>query len=382
MTAIKPPSGLALDVLRHLKSALVIIDRSGTILIFNAAASKVLGLGPEENLIGRNCREVFSEYPYLNDLLLASFDIHTLPDRAELEIKNRLNGDRKVIGYTLSPVYSDANDRLGTAIFFKDLTEVELEETKEKIRDRLVTLGEMAAWMAHEIRNPLAGIEVAAGILLKGEQDPSRTETVRDILGEVKRLNRIITETLDFVRSRPINLQDCNVNRILLDCLNESVQEEEGVDVELSLGDLDNVLLDDTQISHALSNIIKNSYEAMEGHGKLCVRTYAIPSEEGRHVPESFSEHVVRDNSNLVVEIEDTGVGIPEDIMHRIFTPFFTTKTGGTGIGMSLAQKVVTEHWGFIDVESTPGMGTTFKVILPMFKSIQKGMDSDEATDH
>ncbi|HDL53473.1 MAG TPA: PAS domain-containing protein [Proteobacteria bacterium] len=363
--------GFALKVLKHMKSALVVIDREGSVLVLNRSARKILSLGNEDIAIGKSCRDVFAAYPYLSDLLMTSFDIHTLPDRAELELKGRPAGDRKVVGYTLSPVYGDDGERLGTALFFKDLTEVERQETKERIRDRLVSLGEMAAWLAHEIRNPLAAIEVSAGLLLKDEKDPSRTESVRDILSEVKRLNTIITQTLDFVRSRPLNLQYCDLNAVLTDTLNECLQGRNDIEISLTLNDIGPVLLDTPQISHALGNIIVNSCEAMPDGGTLSVSIYTVPSEAGGQVPETFTNHVVREMENIVVEIADTGVGIPEDVIGKVFTPFFTTKNGGTGIGMSLAQKVVTEHWGILDIESAYGKGTKFKVILPKFTSVE-----------
>lgn len=365
------PGGFALNVLKYLKSALAVIDREGRILVLNRSAVKILSLDDEVSAIGKNCKDVFASYPYLSDLLMRSFDIHTLPDRAELELQGRPAGDRKVIGYTLSPVYGDDGGRLGTALFFKDLTEVERQETKERIRDRLVSLGEMAAWLAHEIRNPLAAINVSAGFLLKSEKDPSRVEPARDILSEVKRLNTIITQTLDFVRSRPLNLQYCDLGGILTDILNECVQGRNDIEISLSLADIGPVLLDTPQISHALGNIITNSCEAMPDGGTLSASIYTIPSEAGSQVPETFRNHVVRENENIVVEISDTGTGIPEDVIGKVFIPFFTTKNGGTGIGMSLAQKVVAEHWGFLDIESTYGKGTKFKVILPRFISAE-----------
>ena len=358
---------LANNLLKNLKSALVVINTQGEILMINEAAGRILGVNNISEAIGKSCRKVFRNFPYLSDLLLTSFSIHALPDRAELELEGTPNKDRKTIGYTLSPIFNDNQERIGTALFFKDLTEVELEETQEKIKDRLITLGEMAAWLAHEIRNPLAGIEVSAGILLRGEDDPQRSELTRDIIGEVKRLNRIIKQTLDFVRPRPINLQECNINNILKYCLEEYLDDRNDIQVEMSLEDLKSVLLDDTQIILAIGNIIKNCYEAMDNGGALKLRSYTIPSESSGNVPEAFADYVIREDRNIVVEIEDTGGGIGEEVMDKIFTPFFTTKSGGTGIGMSIAQKIIAGHWGFLDVESWPGRGTRFKVILPMF---------------
>jgi len=359
----------ALDVLANMKSALVVVDKIGKVLVINESAGRILGVDDVAQTVGLDCREVFERIPYLSELLLSSGDFKTLPDRAELEIRDSSDSGRRVIGYSLSPVHNDQKERLGTALFFKDLTDVEREETKERIRDRLVALGEMAAWMAHEIRNPLASIEVAAGLLIREETDPSRREHSKDIFTEVKRLNRIITQTLDFVRSRPVNLEECDINTLLVDIMEESLKGRGDIEYWHSFTDFGRVLLDRSQIAQALRNIIKNSCEAMPSGGVLVVSTHRVPSDVDHQVPEIFNRHVIRERENLVVEIKDTGVGMPEEVRNKIFTPFFTTKSGGTGIGMSLAQKVITEHWGFLDVESSPGDGTKFKVILPILRT-------------
>lgn len=359
----------ALDVLANMKSALVVVDTAGKILVINDSAERILGVDDSSVTVGLNCRDVFHRIPYLSELLLSSGNFQTLPDRAELEIKDPSTSGRRIIGYSLSPVHNEQKERLGTALFFKDLTDVEREETKERIRDRLVTLGEMAAWMAHEIRNPLASIEVAAGLLLREEMDPSRREHSQDIFTEVKRLNRIITQTLDFVRSRPVNLEECDINNLLTDIMEECLKGRGNIEYWHSFAEFGNVLLDRSQVSQALRNIIKNSCEAMPKGGILVVSTHRIASDIDHQVPEIFNSHVIREKENLVIEIKDSGVGMTEDVRDKIFTPFFTTKSGGTGIGMSLAQKVITEHWGFLDVESSPGDGTKFKVILPIFRT-------------
>ncbi len=356
------------NLLKNLKSALLVIDKKGNVVMLNESAGRILGIKEVSEVIGNKCSKVLRNFPYLSELLLTSFQIHTLPDRAELELEIKPSNDRKTIGYTLSPIFSDEKERLGTALFFKDLTEVELEEAQEKIKDRLISLGEMAAWLAHEIRNPLAGIEVSAGRLLKGETDPERSEITRDIIDEVRRLNSIIKQTLDFVRPRPVNLQECDINDILEYSLRECVDDRDDIHVVKSLYEMEPVLLDSTQMTQAIGNIIKNCCEAMEDGGELRLKSYTFPSESSGSIPDSFADHVIREDRNIVVEIEDTGEGIVEEVMDKIFTPFFTTKSGGTGIGMSLAQKVITEHWGFLDVESWPGKGSRFRVILPIFR--------------
>jgi PAS domain-containing protein len=126
----------ALDVLANMKSALVVVDKVGKVLVINESAGRILGVDDVAQTVGLDCREVFERIPYLSELLLSSGDFKTLPDRAELEIRDSSDSGRRVIGYSLSPVHNEQKERLGTALFFKDLTDVEREETKERIRDR------------------------------------------------------------------------------------------------------------------------------------------------------------------------------------------------------------------------------------------------------
>ncbi len=341
---MKLTGSFTLSILKHMKSALIIIGSKGNILVLNDSAGKILKLDNETDHTERDSSEALSTYPRLLELFKTSFEMHTLPDRAELEIINAHSGERKTIGYTLSPVFDDESNRLATAMFFKDLTVVEREETQERIQDRLAALGMMAAWLAHEIRNPLASIKVNAGLLHKGEKNDQKMQLSDEILSEVNKLDRIITQTLDFVKQKPINLQECDINEIITESVNKNLYAYHSIDVWYAFSEIGTVLLDAHQIAQALGNIINNSYEAMPDGGTLTISTSLIPSNAGDYVPEEVSRQVVRDEMNIQVAIEDTGAGISEEVLDKIFTPFFTTKSGGSGLGMSLAQKIVSDH--------------------------------------
>jgi signal transduction histidine kinase len=355
------------NVLANLKSGLLVVDQEGQAVFLNRAAEMILHLPPLP-AGGRPCSALLSEYPYLAELICASLHQSTLPDRAELEIPERKGRPKKVIGYTLSPVLTGGQALLGVALFFKDLTAVEQEENKSVLQDRLATMGKMAAWLAHEIRNPLAAIGVNAGLLAKDEQDGQRLDLSREIIHEVRRLNGIITQTLDFVRSRPLNLQESDLARLLREVVAPLTGEAGEVRVRWSLGRMGPVLLDEVQIRNALTNLVQNACEAMPGGGELHVRTRLIPNRAGRQVPEAFSSQVARGDHDILIEIEDTGPGMPRELLDKVFTPFFTTKPGGTGLGMSIAQKSITDHRGFLDIDSRPGKGTRFMITLPLYR--------------
>jgi len=219
------------------------------------------------------------------------------------------------------------------------------------------------------------------GFCTRARRTFKRFKLTDEILSEVKRLDKIITQTLDFVKQKPINLHECNVNEIIREGLDKYIHRYDGIDVWYSLSEVGTLLLDASQIAQALGNIIKNSLEAMPEGGSITVSTRFTPSSAGDQVPEGVSKQVVREDRNIQIVIEDTGKGIKGEELDKIFTPFFTTKSGGSGLGMSLTQKIVSDHWGFIDVASEFGEGTKFIVVLPVYRQAHKGESDDQSTD-
>jgi len=270
-----------------------------------------------------------------------------------------------VIGYTLSQVKDDQAAPIGAVLFFKDLTQVEQLEERERLRDRLASLGEMAAGIAHELKNPLAGIEVMAGLLRRQVPDSKDAQSLlADILSEAKLANAIVVEMLEFVR--PVRLQ---VERTdLADVVQQSVTMAEskaarrGVLVKVNLQDgLPLIESDHHQLSQVFTNLIANAFEALDGNGCITISATttlieADPAFAGIHPP----------TPAVLIEVADDGPGIAADLTDRIFNPFFTTKVTGTGLGLAIVRKIVDAHDGRIDVSSTPESGTRFRVTLPV----------------
>ena len=212
--------------------------------------------------------DVLHEHPDIVRVLGGAFELKSLPNRAEL----RLKSTDTVIGYTLSLVRDDDGETVGAALFFKDLTHVEQIEERERLRDRLAAVGEMAAVMAHEIKNPLAGIEVLAGLLRRKVPDNADAQAlVKDIISEAKMANAIVQEVLAFVR--PVRLQ---VDRTsLADAISSAVSMADGkatrgnilVDVALPR-DLPPLGADQHQLTQVFCNLLINAYEALEGRGR------------------------------------------------------------------------------------------------------------------
>ena len=185
-----------------MRNGVIAVPRDGTLALMNDEAYRIFALVRRPDDIGRPFTEVLRERPDVVRVLAGAFEMSHLPNRAELRLKDL---DR-VIGYTLSQVRDDQGEPIGAVMFFKDLTRVEQLEERERLRDRLASLGEMAAGIAHELKNPLAGIEVMAGLLRRQVPDsPDAQSLLADIISEAKLANAIVVEMLEFVR--PIRLQ-------------------------------------------------------------------------------------------------------------------------------------------------------------------------------
>lgn len=349
----------------NLRTGVLAITRDGLLAVMNDIAYRSLGLAPKSDDLGRPFTEVLVDCPEVIGVLEAAFDSDDLPNRAEM----RLRRTGKAIGYSLSRIYDDEGLAAGATLFFKDLTQVEQLEERERLRDRLATLGEMAAAIAHEVKNPLASIEVMAGVLRRQfrDRDDAGSKDVReqldDIIKEAKMANAIVVEVLEFVR--PIQIQPESTS--LLDVLAESVTLAEGkiprgtIVMDISVDpEVPELTADAHQLRQMFANLIANAFEAMGGVGRVRVRARMLMGEleplgGTRSLP-----------SRVRVEVHDDGPGISADDLERIFSPFFTTKPQGTGLGLAIVRKVVDAHDGTIHATSAIGHGTTFTVTLPV----------------
>src|SRR5262245_23332009 len=204
--AARPPAAADDIFFRHLVSSMrngvIAFHRDGRLALMNDEAYRIFDITQAEGDVGRPYAEVLRERPAAIRVLTSAFELSHLPNRAELRLKDL---DR-VIGYTLSQVKNDDGELIGAVMYFKDLTQVEQLEERERLRDRLASLGEMAAGIAHELKNPLAGIEVMAGLLRRQVPDSKDAQSlIADILSEAKLANAIVVEMLEFVR--PVRLQ-------------------------------------------------------------------------------------------------------------------------------------------------------------------------------
>jgi len=262
---------------------------------------------------------------------------------------------------TVSVSFAHRNDEIGDLGRNFNQMVVQLRESREEIErlhrtqmsraEHFATLGEMATGLAHEIRNPLAGI---AGVIeIIGRDLPASSparDVVKDVRQEIARINHIVTDLLQTARPHPPKVRKSDLNVTVEHAVMLGRQQALAKGIEISLhkdASLPEVEHDSDQIHQVLLNLLLNALQAIDRHGRVDVKLF-------------------RRDANAIIEVTDDGRGIPEENLPNIFRPFYTTKGEGTGLGLSLARRIVEDHRGRINVTSAVGKGTTFAVILPL----------------
>jgi signal transduction histidine kinase len=324
------------DMVASMRNGVLAVTRDGGVAVMNDEAYRIFGLTPDANDIGRPYADVLRVHPDMVRVIASTFELSHLPNRVEL----RLKSTGRVIGYTLAHIRDESGEVAGAALFFKDLTRVEQLEERERLRDRLAALGEMAAAMAHELKNPLAGIEVMAGLLRRKVSDsPDAQSILNDIINEAKMANSTVVEMLDYVRPA----------------------------VEVTFpDDLPPIQGDEYQLCQVFTNLLINAFEALGGAGTVRISA-TTGVMEGEHAPQgALAAETPVHVPTVVIQVADDGPGIPPELTDRVFNAFFTTKAQGSGLGLAIVRKIIDAHDGRIDVMTAPGLGTTFTVTLPV----------------
>jgi two-component system nitrogen regulation sensor histidine kinase GlnL len=255
-----------------------------------------------------------------------------------------------------------SGETIGAIITLKDITYVRELEAAVRQADRLSTMGTLAAGLAHEIKNPLGGIKGAAQLLERelGDESDLR-EYTRVMIRETERIDHIIRELLELASPRGLLLTPVNLHRVLADILLLQQQTVAGRDIQFVKKfdpSIPDILADEQMLTRLFLNLIRNAVEAMERTGNITVSSRVL-SDYRLAQNEKYSRMVA-------IEIADDGPGIPEEDLENIWTPFFSTKSGGTGLGLTICHKITAEHRGMIKAESEPGKGTKFTVLLPL----------------
>ena len=335
------------NIFESISDMVYFTDNDFTIKRINQAVVKRIGK-PESEIIGKKCYEIFHGMDKPWD---------ACPHAKSVNFKQSFIGEIEdpYLGATFvisnSPIIDTAGNIVGTVHLSRDITELRTLRERVAHSERMAALGELAARVAHEIRNPLISIGGFARRLEKKLSDDT-SEYAKIIVNEVGRLENILKEILGFVRSSRINKVSVDINEFIsniIDFATPSVSEKQNTIVkELSAEQLFSSI-DPDRIKEALLNIITNATQATD-HGTITVRTR-------------------KENDDAVIELADDGCGIKPEDLKNIFNPFFTTKSQGTGLGLAVTHKIIQEHGGKVQVESTWGGGTAFKIYLPLQKT-------------
>ena len=342
------------NIVRSISSGVFTTDERGGITSFNPAAQEATGYSFDQ-VCGRPWRDVFNYAPPLEEGARASI---TRSDRRfEVECK-RADGNRLILGMTLAPLH-EQGEETGLVGLFKDLTQIRDLEEEMKRKEWLATLGEMSAGMAHEIRNPLGALAGAMQMLRKDIPADATSQRLMDIaIREATRLDTIITEFLQYARPPALNVSEVDLNKVLAETL-DLVQHEARIRTNIVI---ETVLaahalfgeVDQDQMKQVFWNLAINAFDAMPGGGRLAIATGC------RRVDVAGRKADV-----IEVSFQDTGEGIPQKNLDKIFLPFFTTKSRGFGLGLAAVHRIVDLHGGWIKVGSHEGKGTKFVVCVP-----------------
>ncbi len=362
-----------LKILNSLRCGILSLDMERRITAVNEIALRILDLEIKD-CVGLHIGELFKDRQELLSTLEDAYQVKNPPSRAELVIKVS-EGKYRTLGYTISLLKNEDEFVEGISLFFKDLTLVEQMNEQEKLKDRLAALGQMAAGLAHEIRNPLAAIELTTSLVKRklNGQLPQVLQ-LESVHSEVHKLNKIVSDCLEFVRPIKVSTEKIEIVTLLEESIESalSAAQKDKVQIGREFIPVPPVQLDRHQMKQVFVNILVNAIQAITDAGTI--RIASGPSSQFQKVGTYSNGGTTGKNISLQVnlapyvwvKISDTGRGIPEEILDKIFYPFFTTKEKGSGIGLAIAQKIIDMHRGSIDVESEVGKGTTFTIKLPL----------------
>jgi two-component system sensor histidine kinase AtoS len=334
-------------ILESAADGVISVDINGCVTMINPAGELITGYSRKE-LMGKPYAEVFEKVDFNSPVLDTLF---RGIEHVALEIDYPGKTRTIQLSISTSQLRNAQGDTLGALAIFTDLTAKKDVQRRIEQAERLATLGELMAGVAHEVRNPLTAISGFVQILKDSEKDPQRLEYTHIILKEVQSINRVIQQLLDFSRPRIGRYHQVNLNQILRESLIlvKTKGVEARVDFHLHLDErLSDIEADGELLKQVLLNILINAVQSIAARGEITITTQAL--EENRQK----------------ITIQDNGCGIEDDIKSKVFDPFYTTKPSGTGLGLSISQRIVTAHDGEIKLISQPNNGTTFTIILPV----------------
>jgi PAS domain S-box-containing protein len=341
-------------ILESMVSGMLTVDNKGCIVTYNNMAEKILGRKTGE-VIGQCCEEIWGKRGIIANVIENTLNQGKSYINFETNIASPERG-LVPVSFSSSVLFDQNGKKMGALLTIQDLSEVKELENKVRQADKLSALATMATGMAHEIKNPLSSMKVLSQLLPIKIDDREYQKKLGEIMPrEINRIDRIVESLLSFARATALKFEKTDINAILDENLKyfERQAKEAGIKIVKDYGKLPEIEVDRNQISQVISNLMLNAIQAMPEGGEL--RVLSFPGKKAENLLE-----------NVKVQITDTGHGIAQDTIKKLFDPFYTTKYGGTGLGLTITHSIVDGHKGYIDVESKLGKGTAFTVTLPV----------------
>lgn len=349
-------------VIDSVGDGVIVIGSNGLITLCNPAAEEITGFSKNQAQ-GAEFEKLFTLETTLLDMVSKTIRTGiTISDHENVVVRS--TGRITPVAVTCYPLVEVSGENIGAILTLKDITYIRELEAAVRQADRLSTLGTLAAGLAHEVKNPLGGIKGAAQLLEREFLPGSEMlEYTRIVIRETNRIDHIIRELLELASPRVLKLAPVNLHKVLGDIL--LLQRQAVADLEIAFiqhfdPSIPEIMADEEMLIRLFLNLICNAIDALGTDGRLTVSSrilsdYRITQNE-------------RQSRMVAIEIGDNGPGIPPEDLENIWTPFFSTKSGGTGLGLTICHKIVTEHRGMIKAESEPGQGTKFTVLLPLVR--------------
>ncbi len=345
------------EILRSMVDGVLTVDTRGRVVTYNLMAEKITGRKFAE-VIGKTCEEIWGKRGTVTRVIE-----NTLHDHSSTNFDTGIASPEKglvPVSISSTVLKDHEGKKIGALMTIIDMTEVKQLEGKVRRADKLTALATMAAGMAHEIKNPLSSMKVLSQLLPLRYEDKEYRGKLEEILPrEINRIDRIVENLLGFARATAPHFEKVDINKFLEQIIADFSDQAKAVEVEIikEFADLPQIEMDKGQMSQVFSNLILNAIQAMRTGGTLKVKI----------MPGKKVDQIMQ---NIKVQISDTGHGISEEGVKKLFDPFYTTTYGGTGLGLTITHSIVDGHKGYIDVESKPGKGTTFTITLPVSQGL------------
>jgi nitrogen fixation/metabolism regulation signal transduction histidine kinase len=356
-------------ILESMSNGLLVIDLKGNVTTFNRAASQILEM-PQEKAVGRPYETAFAGYPALLEAIRSVQQKQQTLENKEINLSEE---NPKFIRLRSALLLGEDSKVLGIEVLFTDETQLRKLQTQIKTSEKMATIGELAASISHEIRNPLGAMKGFAEILQgKLKQQPEAAEMVADIASEIEILNKIVTNFLIFARPTPLELQEVDLAEAVHGVLPiiQKEAEQKRIKVLVPVREGGPLLhLDLEQFRRGLLNLALNAIQAstkdsgitIDGRGFARSELVKFLEEKG------FTEVTPTETEGYWagIWVMDQGPGILPENLKKLFTPFFTTKTEGFGLGLSITKKILESMGGTVSAVNLPGKGAMFLMILP-----------------